>query len=127
MSEPELLDAATLQAFRDSLGADAAEIAATVFRLFLADAPKMVAALRQGWQENNLPIVLRSAHTLRSNCDTFGAHGLAKLCRELETSCRHGDHSRWGQQIPAIEDLFPRVLLAVQDELNRTISETRID
>ena len=120
MNEPVVLDAATLQAFRDSLGVDAGEITATVFRMFLADAPRMVAALRQGWQENNLPLVLRSAHTLRSNCDTIGAHGMARLFRGLETSCRQGDQSHWPQQIPAIEEQFPGVLLAVQAELERT-------
>ena len=123
MAESVILDPATLQAFRNSLGADGADVFRTVLRLFLSDAPRLIAAMEKGLRETDLRLVQRSAHTLRTNCSTIGALELAHRCQTLEASCRQGDRSHWPEQGAAITELFPAVLSAVQAELERSLPD----
>ena len=59
MAESVILDPATLQAFRNSLGADGADVFRTVLRLFLSDAPRLIAAMEKGLRETDLRLVQR--------------------------------------------------------------------
>jgi CheY-like chemotaxis protein/HPt (histidine-containing phosphotransfer) domain-containing protein len=112
-----VLDPATLMGFRASMGGDASEVVNTVLRLFLADAPRTVASLKQGLEGGDFKVVQRGAHTLRSNCETFGALELARLCRDLETSCRLGEEDRVAEQVTAVQIALPAVLQALEEEL----------
>ncbi len=114
------LDSRLLNDFRAVMGDNNQEVVTKVLRLFLEDAPRLAASLKQGLAEGDLNVVQRGAHTLRSNCETFGARELARLCGDLETSCRLGDSERLREQAEGIEPALQGVLQAVRDELAQT-------
>ncbi len=51
---------------------------------FLADAPGMLGALRRALADDDAALFRRTAHSLKSNGNTFGAMRLGSLARELE-------------------------------------------
>jgi PAS domain S-box-containing protein len=57
---------------------------AEMIDVFLAEAPALVTTLRRAIELDDAEELRRAAHTLKSNGDTFGARGLAELCRRLE-------------------------------------------
>ena len=80
MSE-EPIDAATLAALKESTGAEfVSELAAA----FLQEAPVMLADLRDALAAGDAARFRRSAHSLKSNGNTFGALALGSMARELE-------------------------------------------
>jgi HPt (histidine-containing phosphotransfer) domain-containing protein len=52
---------------------------------FLDDAPQLLATLRSSASSGDATAFRRAAHSLKSNCDTFGAMHLAMLARDLES------------------------------------------
>jgi signal transduction histidine kinase/DNA-binding response OmpR family regulator len=57
---------------------------------FVADGRELLAALRRSLAEAHLDAFRRAAHSLKSNGETLGAAGLARLARELESLARSG-------------------------------------
>ena len=57
---------------------------------FLSDAPALVAALRTTYEEGDTEALRRTAHTLKSNGQIFGAGRFSELCRDLEERARRG-------------------------------------
>jgi HPt (histidine-containing phosphotransfer) domain-containing protein len=110
-----VLDHGVLRAFRATLGPEAA-VVNNMLDLFLKDGRAQVEGLRPALRDQNIRVVQRLAHTLRSNSATFGALGLARCCQELETSCREGDLTHLESQVSAVESEFPRVARALENE-----------
>jgi PAS domain S-box-containing protein len=81
------LDAAAIQNLRD-LGGD--EFLTEVVDAFLADAPGLMADLRNSLQAQNAEELRRAAHTLKSNGATLGATAFADLCRTVEHQAKDG-------------------------------------
>jgi HPt (histidine-containing phosphotransfer) domain-containing protein len=76
-----LIDGATFRALQDAAGRDfVAELVGT----FLEEAPGMLAELRDARAQADADRFRRAAHSLKSNCSTFGANALAAKARELE-------------------------------------------
>ena len=80
MADPAI-DAATFEALRETTGGD---FVVELIDAFLADAPAMLAELRNGLALGNADQFRRAAHTLKSNGNTFGALALGAIARELE-------------------------------------------
>lgn len=77
------VDAGVLARLAEGTGGDA-EFVSELIEQFLADAPALVSAARDGVERGEAEEVRRAAHTLKSNAATFGAHRLAEKCRALE-------------------------------------------
>jgi CheY-like chemotaxis protein len=82
------LDDGALTNLRD-LGGD--EFLGEVIDAFLADAPGLLATLRQSLEEQRTEELRRAAHTLKSNGATLGAEQFAELCRTLEQRAKEGE------------------------------------
>lgn len=81
MSNPSLIDPATLDELKASAGADfVAELADT----FAAEMPGMLAELQQALAAQDAKTFRRAAHAMKSNAQSFGALPLAELARALE-------------------------------------------
>jgi HPt (histidine-containing phosphotransfer) domain-containing protein len=50
----------------------------------------MVSTLKKGVEENNLKIVMETAHKLKGSCGQFGAVQLARLCAEVGEQGENG-------------------------------------
>ena len=80
MTEPTI-DRATYDELKDTAGAD---FVVELVDTFLAEAPRLIEGLRTAYDQRNGDVFRRSAHSLKSNSNTFGARTLGVLARELE-------------------------------------------
>ncbi|HEY7693224.1 MAG TPA: Hpt domain-containing protein [Gaiellaceae bacterium] len=106
--EDTRLDPAAFDELRE-LGGD--DFVADLVATFLADAPPLLAALR----DSEVDEVRRAAHTLKSNGTTFGATRLSALCRELEEQAKAGDLAA----APTLADRIDEEYALVAAELRR--------
>jgi HPt (histidine-containing phosphotransfer) domain-containing protein len=99
------IDATVLARLAEGTGDDA-DFVSELIQQFVADAPGLIAAARDGLERGDAEEVRRAAHTLKSNAATFGAHELAERSRALEEAAKQS----------ALED-GPARVEAMQSEL----------
>ena len=92
------VDRSVLARLADGTGGDA-DFVVELIEQFVADAPSLAEAAREGVEVGDLETARRAAHTLKSNAATFGAHRLVAICRDLEAAAKRG----------ALEDAGPLV------------------
>jgi len=80
MNEPTI-DRAIYDELKDTAGAD---FVVELVDTFLAEAPRLIEGLRTAYDQRNADVFRRSAHSLKSNSNTFGARTLGVLARDLE-------------------------------------------
>jgi len=97
------LDDGALTNLRD-LGGD--EFLDEVIDAFLADAPGLLATLRQSLEEQRPEELRRAAHTLKSNGATLGAEQFAELCRTLEQRAKAGELEGASELVDGIEQEY---------------------
>ena len=108
-----LLDTATLEALRALPRSGAKDMLCHIGELYLVDSRGLVASIEQSLSAGNSADLARAAHAWRSYNGNVGAHGLARLCRELEDMARQGDFA-------AAREIYTRITslhLRVRDEL----------
>ena len=81
----DTIDAPTFKALQDAAGAD---FVVDLVKTFLEEAPAMIAELREALAAGDTERFRRVAHSLKSNCNTFGATALGLLARELELAAK---------------------------------------
>jgi HPt (histidine-containing phosphotransfer) domain-containing protein len=80
LPEPTI-DRATFAALGEMAGA---EFVTELVDTFLEEAPRMLADLRAAWASGDAELFRRSAHSLKSNSNTFGALPLGEAAKTLE-------------------------------------------
>lgn len=80
MSE-SVIDLPTFNSLKEVGGAD---FIIELIDTFLEDAPHMLNDLNKALADNNPDLFRRTAHSLKSNGNTFGALAFAELAKELE-------------------------------------------
>ncbi len=111
------LDADAVRALYELLGEDRKALEEIV-DAFLDEAPKRLAELRRGVDEDDSAVAGRAAHTLKSNGGTFGAVELVSLCRRLEEAARANDLAGSADLLHAVDVQWTRVskeLTALRD------------
>ena len=106
------IDLATFRALEESAGAG---FVAELVDTFVAEAPLMLAELRSARSAGDAERFRRAAHSLKSNCHTFGAMALGAEARALELEGLHADAARDLSAIDAIEVGCGRVAVALKD------------
>jgi PAS domain S-box-containing protein len=94
------LDAAAVESLRE-LGGDGFLV--EVIDTFLSDAPSLVATLRASQEGGEAEVLRRTAHTLKSNGQTFGATSFSELCRELELRAKNSEVDGTAELVERIE------------------------
>ena len=105
MTEPTV-DPATFAALQESAGADFVK---ELVDTFLVEAPRMLKALRQAQADGNVDVFRRTAHSLKSNSNTFGATTLGRLSRELELGAATAATSKDNAPVEALAAEYARV------------------
>ena len=106
------IDRATFDELAQSAGADfARELAGT----FLADAPTMLAALRAAFERGDVIAFRRTAHSLKSNAQTFGASSLGTKAKALETTPLDAVRSAGGTPLDDLEREYARAAAALAE------------
>jgi HPt (histidine-containing phosphotransfer) domain-containing protein len=105
------IDLATFRALEETAGA---EFVAELVDTFLAEAPLMLSEMRSARAAGDAERFRRAAHSLKSNCNTFGALALGAQARELERKGLDADPARDASAIDAIESGCGRAAVALK-------------
>ena len=115
-----LLDGATLDALRALPKRGPKDMLTHIGEMYLLDSHGLVIAIEQSLQAGNAAGLARAAHAWRSYNGNVGAHGLAKLCRELEDAARAEDFAAAGQLYVRVQALHAQVRDELQTEMRRS-------
>jgi HPt (histidine-containing phosphotransfer) domain-containing protein len=105
------IDLAAFRALEETAGAD---FVADLVDTFAAEAPLMLAEMRSARAAGDAERFRRAAHSLKSNCNTFGALALGAKARALELDGLDADPARDRSAIDAIEADCGRVVVTLK-------------
>jgi CheY-like chemotaxis protein len=103
----EVLDGDALKRLRDQLGEDKPDMFGEVITAFLCDAPVHIEQMEAALTRGDASALGRGADTLKSTSEMVGARILSGICKEIETSVRHGN-------LPKASEALARTLTAFQ-------------
>ena len=109
------IDRATFEALKQTAGAD---FVLELVDTFLQEAPSMLDELRRALAAQDADKFRRTAHSLKSNSNTFGALTLGALARELELGGLSKANENRGQPLDALAVEYSRVEAALKDLRN---------
>ena len=112
------LDPGVVTAIRSLGGPGEPDVYAEVARLFLADVPRHLAALRLAIAEDCPELTAQIAHRLRGGALEIGAVRMAPLCAAIE----HAARSLTLTHAPALAARLEREFSATRGALERTIA-----
>jgi histidine phosphotransfer protein HptB len=114
MTQPTI-DRATFDELKETAGAD---FALELVDTFLVEAPPMLDELRRALAAKDADKFRRTAHSLKSNSNTFGALTLGAMARELELSGLDPVVKGSGAQLDALALEYSRVAAALTELKN---------
>ena len=106
------IDRATFETLKETAGA---EFALELVDTFLQEAPSMLDDLRRALAAKDADKFRRTAHSLKSNSNTFGALTLAAIARELELGGMAKAIEGGGEPLDALAQEYSRVAAALTD------------
>ena len=109
MSAPTI-DRATFEALKQTTGA---EFVLELVDTFLHEAPVMLEDLRRALAAKDADKFRRTAHSLKSNSNTFGALTLGAMARELELSSVEKVSAGRTEPVDALAQEYSRVAAAL--------------
>jgi HPt (histidine-containing phosphotransfer) domain-containing protein len=87
MNAQSVIDLPTFEALKDAMGAD---YILEVIQVYFEETPKILSDLRQALEKQDCETFRRSAHSIKSTSNSFGALQLGAQARELEMMGREG-------------------------------------
>jgi HPt (histidine-containing phosphotransfer) domain-containing protein len=87
---PHALDPAMLANLRQMQGAGGDAVLEDLLKLFRAEVPPLLEAIRDAAARGEAEPLRRAAHTLKGGAANLGARGLAGLCADVERKARAG-------------------------------------
>ena len=111
MSAPAI-DRATFEALKETTGA---QFALELVDTFLQEAPAMLDELRRALAAQDADKFRRTAHSLKSNSNTFGALTLGAIARELELGGVSKVIEDGGKPLDALAQEYSRVATALTE------------
>jgi HPt (histidine-containing phosphotransfer) domain-containing protein len=106
-----VIDKATFEALEQSTGADFAK---ELVDTFLVEAPDMLKTLRQAFADKNVELFRRTAHSLKSNSNTFGATKLGSMAKDLELGAADAVKASSPAALDALGTEYARVAEALK-------------
>jgi HPt (histidine-containing phosphotransfer) domain-containing protein len=107
----DVIDLATFRELQDATGA---EFVAELVDTFLQEAPAMLDGLRTALAARDVETFRRTAHSLKSNSNTFGARSLGVLARDLELSAPAAVQAADGAPVAALAAEYARVAAVLE-------------
>ena len=114
MNEPTI-DRATYDDLKDTAGAD---FVVELVDTFLVEAPLIIDELRRAYEKRDADVFRRSAHSLKSNSNTFGARTLGALAKDLELGGFAPVVEANGEPLEALAQEYARVAAALAELRN---------
>jgi len=107
-----VIDAATFAELQEAAGS---EFVAELVGTFLEEAPGMLAELRSARAAGDGERFRRAAHSLKSNCNTFGALGLGLMAREIELRGLQADAAQDAAALDTLDAAYAKVDAALRE------------
>ncbi|HET8877083.1 MAG TPA: Hpt domain-containing protein [Casimicrobiaceae bacterium] len=104
-----------LAAFGELQSTAGAEFVCELVDTFLVEAPLMLDELRLAYASGNADTFRRTAHSLKSNSNTFGALTLGKLAKDLELGGMAPVREANGAPLEELEFEYARVAKALAE------------
>ena len=104
------IDRVTFEALKETTGA---EFVLELVDTFLQEAPVMLEDLRRALAAKDVDKFRRTAHSLKSNSNTFGALTLGAMARELELTSASKVGDGRAEPLDALADEYSRVTTAL--------------
>ena len=108
----QTIDRATFDELKETAGA---EFVVELVDTFLAEAPVMLGDLRGALAAGNADQFRRTAHSLKSNSNTFGALALGVMAKELELTGLAPALETNGATLDALAQEYARVAAALTE------------
>ncbi len=106
------IDLATFAELQDAVGTD---FAVELVDTFLEEAPAMLADLRVALAAADADLYRRSAHSLKSNSNTFGAMTLGMMARDIELGGFSADAADDARTLDTLELAYAAAAGALKD------------
>ncbi|HEX7327139.1 MAG TPA: Hpt domain-containing protein [Casimicrobiaceae bacterium] len=106
------IDRATFDELKETAGAD---FVVELVDTFLVEAPAMLAGLRSAFEARDAETFRRTAHSLKSNGNTFGAQRFAAMAKALEQGGMAPVVSTAGVPLADLDDEYARVAAALKE------------
>lgn len=87
---------------------------ANLFRLYLEETPKKLAALEAAWAAHETYQVERLAHSIKGSSATVGALALQQAAMGLEMAAKADDTAAMGAAYAQVQSLAPKTLAAME-------------
>jgi len=91
------------------------ELLAEMIRLFLADAPQLLNAMRNALQQGDMILLQRSAHSMKGAAGNMSAQVTVDAASQLEQSAKNGDAESSRANLVALEGAVERLLPVLAD------------
>lgn len=108
-----LINRATIDLLLTSVGGDK-EFLVDLSEDFFEDTLDQIANLRNAYDADDATSFTRTAHTLKTNSASFGATGLAELCKKLESYGKAGNLAGADAKVNEVEMVFGQVKIALE-------------
>jgi HPt (histidine-containing phosphotransfer) domain-containing protein len=118
-AEPASLDQRALDQIRALQRPGAPDILRRIVDLYVADSTRLMVALREAVERNDLAAIQNALHTLKSGSANLGGLALARLCEEMESEARSGTVDARAK-LAGIESEHAKMLPALQSQLAST-------
>lgn len=109
-----LINPAQLQQSLTAMGENAAESLRLLLEIYEADAPNLLADIRQAIADGDFDGLRFAAHSLKSSSATLGASRLATLCQQLEYQARAQSDRGLMPLYAQIETTYRQTITALQ-------------
>ena len=113
--EPTTIDRATYDELKETAGEDFVD---ELVDTFLDEAPRLLDDLRGAYEKRDAEVFRRTAHSLKSNGNTFGAKNFAAMAKDLELGGVNPVAQAGGAPIDALAEEFRQVAAALKELRN---------
>lgn len=113
-----MIDRTVLGRLQETLGGDPADLA-EIIESFMAEAPELIAQMRDAAEQGEQAVLARAAHSLKSNARDLGATVLGELCQAAESSAKTAALTDPRATVAAIATAWEAVAPEFADEMNR--------
>lgn len=101
-----IIDLAIYTSLKESVGEDFIDELLTAY---FDETPRLLSGLAQAFDEQDMETFTRSAHSIKSTSNSFGAFQLGSMAKELEMMGRAGNLEGAPPKIEAINSAFEEV------------------
>ncbi len=91
------------------------ELMVELVQLFQEEAPQLIEAMRDALRQADMPVLGRTAHSMKGAAGNFSSHGAASAASQLEIDAKKGDVAAAKVSFANLEEAVERLLPELVD------------